>query len=160
MHVYIIPLLTDRLSAISRVVIRRFSLTQGVHCSNWFLSDDARWACLEESIARSSTVISLLLQSSTHCRYRVYTEFLLTYTAIYRSNRKVLPLGITALQLQAHFHLGTLYSTTYAHYVLDNKGYRPTLKWCIILTFCTAKMVTWMRLNIRFIRTYVRLVSG
>jgi hypothetical protein len=28
MHVYIIPLLTDRLSAISRDVIRRFSLTR------------------------------------------------------------------------------------------------------------------------------------
>jgi hypothetical protein len=28
MHVYIIPLLTDRLAAISRVVIRRFFLTR------------------------------------------------------------------------------------------------------------------------------------
>jgi hypothetical protein len=82
---------------------------KGIHCSNWFLSDDARWACLEESIARSLTVISLLLQSTTHCRYRVYTKFLLTYTAIYRRNRKVLPLGITALQPQSHFHLGTPY---------------------------------------------------
>jgi hypothetical protein len=71
---------------------------KGVHCSNWFLSDDARWACLEESMARSLTVISLLLQSTTHWSYRVYTKFLLTYTAIYRRNRKVLPLGITALQ--------------------------------------------------------------
>jgi hypothetical protein len=84
---------------------------KGVYCSNWFLSDDARWACLEESIARSLTVISLLLQSTTHCRYRVNTKFLLTYTAIYRRNRKVLPLGITALQPQSHFHLGTPYRT-------------------------------------------------
>ena len=38
-------------------------------------------------MARSLTVISLLLQSTTHCRYRVYTKFLLTYTAIYRGNR-------------------------------------------------------------------------
>jgi hypothetical protein len=73
------------------------------------LSDDARWACLEESMARSLTVISLLLQSTTHCRYRMYTKFLLTYTAIYRRNRKVLPLGITALQTQSHFHLGKPY---------------------------------------------------
>ena len=61
-------------------------------------------------MARSLTVISLLLQSTTHCRYRVYTKFLLTYTAIYRGNRKVLPLGITALQPQSHFHLGTPYT--------------------------------------------------
>ena len=73
---------------------------------NWIT---ARWACLVESMARPLTVISLLLQSTTHCRYRVYTKFLLTYTAIYRRNRKVLPLGITALRPQSHFHLGTLY---------------------------------------------------
>jgi hypothetical protein len=60
-------------------------------------------------MARTLTVISLLFQSSTHRRYRVYTKFLLTYTAIYRRNRKVLPLGITALQPQSHFHLGTPY---------------------------------------------------
>ena len=60
-------------------------------------------------MARSLTVISLLFQSTTHCRYRVYTKFLLTYTAIYRRNCKVLPLGITALQPQSHFHLGTPY---------------------------------------------------
>src|SRR5215813_13226906 len=60
-------------------------------------------------MARSLTVISLLFQSTTHCRYRVYTKFLLTYTAIYRRNRKALPLGITALQPQSHFHLGTPY---------------------------------------------------
>ena len=69
----------------------------------------ARWACLEESMARSLTVISLLFQSTTHCRYRVYTKFLLTYTVIYRRNRKVLPLGITALHSQSHFHLDTPY---------------------------------------------------
>ena len=74
---------------------------------NWIT---ACWACFEESMARSLTVISLLLQSTTHCRYRVYTKFLLTYTAIYRGNRKVLPLGITALQPQSHFHLGTPYN--------------------------------------------------
>jgi hypothetical protein len=73
---------------------------------NWIT---ARWVCLEESMARSLTVISLLLQSTTHCRYWVYTKFFLTYTAIYRGNRKVLPLGITALQPQSHFHLGTPY---------------------------------------------------
>jgi len=60
-------------------------------------------------MARSLTVISLLFQSTTYCRYRVYTKFLLTYTAIYRRNRNVLPLGITALQPQSHFHLGTPY---------------------------------------------------
>jgi hypothetical protein len=60
-------------------------------------------------MARSLTVISLLLQSTTHCRYRVYTKYFLTYTAIYRRNREVLPLGITALQPQSHFHLGTPY---------------------------------------------------
>jgi len=36
-------------------------------------------------MARSLTVISPLFQSTTHCRYRVYTKFLLTYTAIYLS---------------------------------------------------------------------------
>jgi hypothetical protein len=86
---------------------------RGVHCNNWFLSDDARWACLEEIMARSLTVISLLLQSTTHCRYPVYTKFVLTYTAIYRRNRKVLLLGITALQSQSHFHLGTSYILSY-----------------------------------------------
>jgi len=73
---------------------------------NWIT---ARWACLEESMARSLTVISLLFQSTTHRHYRVYTKFLLTYTAIYRRNRKVLPLGITGLQPQSHFHLGMPY---------------------------------------------------
>jgi len=73
---------------------------------NWIT---ACWACLEESMARSLTVISLLLQSTTHCRYWVYTKFLLTYTAIYQENRKVLPLGITVLQPQSHFHLGMPY---------------------------------------------------
>ena len=38
---------------------------------NWIT---ARWACLEKSTARSLTVISLLFQSTTHCRYRVYTK--------------------------------------------------------------------------------------
>ena len=66
-------------------------------------------------MTRSLTVISLLLQPTTHCRYRVYTKFLLTYTAIYRGNRIVLPLGITALQLQSHFHLGTPYKFLVHH---------------------------------------------
>ena len=61
-------------------------------------------------MARSLTVFSLLFQSTTYCRYRVYTKFLLTYTAMYR--RKVLPLGITALRPQSHFHLGTPYIRT------------------------------------------------
>ena len=74
---------------------------------NWIT---ARWACLEESMARSLTVISLLFQSATHCRYRVYTKFLLPYIAMCRRNRKVLPLGITALQPQSLFHLGTPYT--------------------------------------------------
>jgi len=60
-------------------------------------------------MARSLTVILLLLQSTTHCGYRVYTKFLLTYIAIYWGNCKVLLLGITALQPQSHFHLGTPY---------------------------------------------------
>ena len=80
---------------------------------NWIT---ARWACLEESMARSLTVISLLLQSTTHRRYRVYTKFLLTYTANYRVNRKVPPLGITALQPQSRFHLGTPYTSCCAPY--------------------------------------------
>ena len=73
---------------------------------NWIT---AHWACLEESMARLLTVILLLFQSTTHCRFWVYTKFLLTYTTIYRRNRKVLPLGITAPQPQSHFHLGTPY---------------------------------------------------
>jgi len=67
-------------------------------------------------MARSLTVISLLFQSTTHCRYRVYTKFLLTYTAIYQRNRKVLPLGISALQHQSHFHLGTSYTCACSSY--------------------------------------------
>jgi len=89
---------------------------------NWIT---VRWACLEESMARSLTVISLLLQSTTHYRYRVYTEFLLTYTAIYRGNRKVLPLGITALQPQSHFHLGTPYSLSFHR--TEDRWIVPTL---------------------------------
>ena len=80
-------------------------------------SADKNWIttrCLEESKARSLTVISLLFQSTTHCRYWVYTKFLLTYTDIYRRNHKVLPLGITALQPQSHFHLGTPYSNIHS----------------------------------------------
>ena len=73
-------------------------------------------------MARSLPVISLLLQSTTHCRYGVYTKFLLTYTAIYRGNRKVLPLGITALQPQSHFHLGTPYIYIYLFIYL--------VQWC------------------------------
>ena len=53
-------------------------------------------------MARPLTVVSLLFQSTTHCRYRVYTEFLLTYTAIYRRNRKFLPLYLY-LYLSATF---------------------------------------------------------
>ena len=84
---------------------------------NWIT---ARWACWEESMARSLTVISLLLQSTTYCHYRVYTKFLLTYTAIYRGNRKFLPLGITALQPQSHFHLGTPYRSPNKMHMLQS----------------------------------------
>ena len=66
-------------------------------------------------MARSLTVISLLFQSTTHCRYRTYTKFLLTHTAMYQRNRKVLPLGITALQPQSYFHLGTPYTLKQNH---------------------------------------------
>ena len=72
-------------------------------------------------MARSLTVISLLFQSTTHCRYRVYTKFLLTYTSIYQRNRKVLPLGITALQPQSHFHLGMPSNSCSAHTPTDPK---------------------------------------
>jgi hypothetical protein len=105
---------------------------KAVHCSNWFLSDDARWACFEESMARLLTVISLLLQSTTHCRYRVYTKFLLTYNSIYRRNRKVLPLGITALQPQSHFHLGTPYNTHFEIMSLRTALYVQ----CRLLKYC------------------------
>ena len=85
-------------------------------------------------MARSLTVISLLFQSTTHCRYRVYTKFLLTYTAIYRRNSKVLPLGITALQPQSHFHLGTPYMFFYKG-VSRIKG--RAFKKCSVRTFMT-----------------------
>ena len=76
-------------------------------------------------MARLLTVILLLFQPTTHCRYRVYTKFLLTYTAIYRRNRRVLPLGITALQPQSHFHLGTPYIYIYRKFVyLFTRMYR------------------------------------
>jgi len=94
---------------------------------NWII---ARWACLEESMAQSLTVISLLFQSTTHCRYRVYTKFLLTYTVIYRRNRKVLPLGITALQPQSRFHMGTPYTFD----LKDRVDAEPEK--CIIRTNC------------------------
>jgi hypothetical protein len=70
-------------------------------------------------MARSLTVISLLLQSTTHCRCRVYTKSLLTYTAIYRGNHKVLPLGIMVLQPQSHFHLGTPYIMLFGKEIKD-----------------------------------------
>ena len=79
----------------------------------------ARWACLEESMALLLTLISLLFQSTTPCRYRVYTKFLLTYTAIYRRNRKVLPLGIMSLQPQSHFHLGTPYTYSIMRHIYN-----------------------------------------
>jgi len=71
-----------------------------------------------ESMARSLTVISLLFQSTTHCRYRVYSKFLLTYTAIYQRNLIVLPQGVTALQPQSHFHLGKPYIHMYVRMYL------------------------------------------
>jgi hypothetical protein len=98
------------LQCMSRTAVFRWCSDFRHADKNWIT---ARWACLEESMARSLTVISLLLQSTTHCRYRVYTKFRLTYTAIYRRNRKVLPLGITTLQPQSHFHLGTPYIYIY-----------------------------------------------
>jgi len=108
---------------------------------NWIT---ARWACLEESMAQSFTVILLLLQSTTRCRYRVYTKFLLTYTAIYRGNRKVLPLGITALQPQSHFHLGMPYITESVPLDVDISGGCPcpflTIK-CLFCYYCID--VTW-----------------
>ena len=84
----------------------------------------------DRAMARSLTVISLLFQSTTHCRYRVYTKFLLTYIAIYRRNRKVLPLGITALQPQSHFHLGTPYITIlYVH------------AFCCVISVCCGRVI-------------------
>ena len=102
--------------------------------SLWTFWRDEVWACLEEPMARSLTAISLLLQSTTHCCYRVYTKFLLTYTAIYRGNRKVLPLGITALQPQSHFHLGTPYNLPCKKITLNKpegrrRVGRPNLRW-------------------------------
>jgi len=91
-------------------LIHILHLTVNVGSTNTFCRQKLDYCALSlfEGIhGRSLTVISLLLRSTAHCRYRVYTKFLLTYTAIYRGNRKVLPLGITALQPQSHFHLGT-----------------------------------------------------
>jgi len=85
--------------------------TVNVGSTNFFCQQiwiTARRPCLEESVARSLTVISLL--SATHCRYGAYTKFLLTYTATYWRNHKVLPLGITAFQPQSHFPLGMPYT--------------------------------------------------
>jgi hypothetical protein len=48
----------------------RMNIVFGTEC----IHSVTRWACLEESMARSLTVISLLFQSETHCRYRVYTK--------------------------------------------------------------------------------------
>ena len=104
-------------------------------------------------MARSLTVILLLLQSTTHCRYRVHTKFLLTYTAIYRGNRKVLPLGITALQPQSHFHLGTSY--TYIHYIhrhirryIHTHTHKPYAYPCFYtkahkIIYCDVKITNW-----------------
>jgi hypothetical protein len=97
----------------------------------------ARWACLEESMARSLTVISLLFQSTTHCHYRVYTKFLLTYTVIYRRNRKVLPLGITALEPQSHFHLGTSY--TYSDFYVTSYNKSNNFNNFIFITLINVK---------------------
>jgi len=106
--------------------------------ANWIT---ARRACLEESTARSLTVISLLFQSTTHCRYRAYTKFLLTYTAIYRRNRKVLPLGITALQPQSHFQLGIpyIYFSKLTQKTVIMCYNRPTYL-CNILLWCKAEI--------------------
>ena len=93
-------------------------------------------------MARSLTVI--LFQSTTHCHYRVYTKFLLTYTAMYRRNHKVLPLGITALQPQSHFHLGTPY--TYIH------TYTHTYIHIHIHTYIHRYIHTYIR---TYIHTYV-----
>jgi hypothetical protein len=61
-------------------------------------------------MAWSLTVTSLLFRSTTNCGYWVYTKFLLTYTAIYRRNRKVPLLGITAAPTSVPLALGhTLY---------------------------------------------------
>ena len=92
-------------------------------------------------MARSLTVILLLLQSTTHCRYQVYTKFLLTYTAIYQGNRKVLPLGIMALQPQTHFHLGTPHRTTQITTIVEECGpclafVSLTLVWRVIEFRC------------------------
>jgi hypothetical protein len=67
-------------------------------------------------MARTLTVISLLFQSTTHCRYRVYTKFLLTYTAIYRRNHKVLPLRINGAPTSVPLSLGhALYNSRYSN---------------------------------------------
>ena len=88
-------------------------------------------------MARSLTIISLLFQSTTHCRYRVYTKFLLTYTAIYRRNRKVLPLGIMALQPQSHFHLGTPYTLSF--WIMEQFSYDGNEMWlCDLSSACTS----------------------
>ena len=96
-------------------------------------------------MTRSLTVISLLLQSTTHCRYRVYTKFLLTYTAIYRGNRKVLPLGITALQPQSHFHLGTPYIWCDIMHVADNSHGNHLPRYVTII--CISSVLRLIALN-------------
>jgi hypothetical protein len=104
----------------------------------------ARWACLEESMAWSLTVISLLFQSTTHCRYLVYTKFLLTSTAIYRRNRKVLLLVIMALQPQSHFHLGTPYIYHWERF----RFIKNTVASFAFLLFLGVKDTIWITANL------------
>jgi len=140
---------------------------KGVHCSNWFLSDDHM--CLTSSWhVTSMTKITIpsencstwhrlspihILHSTVNvgstnnfCRQKldycalslfggIHGTIVNCYlasvsvnntlplssvyqispdiTAIYRRNRKFLPLGITAPQPQSQVHLGTPYTTTY-----------------------------------------------
>ena len=63
-------------------------------------------------MARSLTVISLLLQSTTHCCYRVYTKFLLTYTAIYQGKSQSSTAGNNGAPTSVPLSLGhALYIT-------------------------------------------------
>jgi hypothetical protein len=81
----------------------------------------------------------------------VYTKFLLTYSAIYRRNGKVLPLGVKALQPQSHFHLGTPNSISGSNIAPVRTSWWKTwnITWFIIsLSASGGRAVWWVGLRL------------